>query len=121
MHDNFIAGSMAVTMEQGADYQDIPWKINAQDNEVAVIHMLGVNPEYQRMGVGERLIDEAIRLATERGKKAVRLDALATNVPAQHLYLKKRFEYIEKKNLYAENTGWTDFFFYEMCITVEEK
>lgn len=116
MSGSNVAGSMAITMEQGEDYHDIHWNIENGDDEVAVIHMLGVNPAYQKIGVGELLIDEAIRLAKDCGKKAIRLDALATNIPAQHLYTKKGFQYIDKKNLYAENTGWTDFYFYELGL-----
>ena len=65
-------------------------------------------------GLGERLIEEAILIARKAGKKALRLDALASNTPAHRLYAKKGFAYRGKKNLYAENTGWTDFFFFEL-------
>ena len=40
-------------------------------------------------------------------------DELATNTPAHKLYQRLGFEYRGKQNLYAENTGWTDFFFLE--------
>ena len=56
---------------------------------------------------------EAIELAKAKCMKAIRLDALATNTPAHKLYESQGFEYRGKQNLYAENTGWTDFFFFE--------
>ena len=62
------------------------------------------------------MIEWALELARKQGKKAVRLDALASNVPAQHLYLNKGFVYCGMRNQYAENTGWTDFYFYEKLI-----
>lgn len=111
-----IAGAMAVTMSQGEDYHNIDWNINATDEEVAVIHILGVTPEYQGKGVGKQMIDEVIHLAKDSRKRVVRLDALATNTPAQQLYQGKGFSYCGKVNLYAENTGWTDFFFYEYVL-----
>ncbi len=56
----------------------------------------------------------SIRLATSAGKKSIRLDALASNTPAHRLYERLGFEYRGKQHLYAENTGWTDFFFFEL-------
>ena len=59
------------------------------------------------------MIRQAVSLAKRGGMKAVRLDALATNTPAHRVYERLGFEYRGKQNLYAENTGWTDFLFYE--------
>lgn len=114
--NDIIAGVVAITLEQEEDYHEITWGIEAKDAEVAVIHILGVNPECQKQGVGTRLIAEALELARTQGKKAVRLDALASNTPAQHMYCKNGFIYRGKRNQYAENTGWTDFYFYEYII-----
>ena len=46
--------------------------------------------------------------------KAIRLDALASNTPAHKIYKSLGFEYKGKQYLYAENTGWTDFYFFEL-------
>lgn len=115
IHDR-IAGALAVTMEQEDDYHEITWGIEAKDAEVAAIHILGVNPEYQKQGIGTRMIEGALELARTQGKKVVRLDALASNIPAQHMYQKSGFIYRGKRNQYAGNTGWTDFYFYEYIL-----
>ena len=108
-----IIGAMAVTMYQGEDYNAIEWSKDATDNEVAVIHILAVSPEKQGCGIGSGMVREAILLAKSKGMKAIRLDALATNRPAHKIYKRLGFEYRGKQNLYAENTGWTDFYFFE--------
>jgi len=108
-----IVGAMAVTMYQGEDYHAIDWSGNVADDEVAVIHILAVSPDKQGAGIGSEMICEAIRLAESQGMKAIRLDALATNTPAHKIYERLGFEYRGKQHLYAENTGWTDFFFFE--------
>lgn len=41
---------------------------------------------------------------------------LASNTPARRMYERLGFEYRGKQNLYAENTGWTDFLFYEFSV-----
>lgn len=108
-----IIGAMALTMYQGEDYHAIEWSRSVADNEVAVIHILAVSPNRQGSGIGSEMIREAILLAEKKGMKAIRLDALATNTPAHKIYERLGFEYRGKQHLYAENTGWTDFYFFE--------
>ena len=116
-----VAGMTAITMYQGEDYHAVIWSQNLKDDEVASLHILTVAPEYQGKGVAKSMMEEVISLARERGKKAIRLDALASNIPAQHLYEKLGFEYRGKQNLYAENTGWTDFLYYELPLCRESE
>ena len=111
--DNVIVGAMAVTMYQEEDYHAIEWLQQVADDKAAVIHILAVNPDYQSKGIGSEMVCEAIRLAKENGMQAVRLDALASNTPAHKMYARLGFEYRGKQHLYAENTGWTDFYFFE--------
>ena len=60
-----------------------------------------------------RMPDMAVYARWSKGMKAVRLDALASNKPAHRIYERLGFEYRGKQHLYAENTGWTDFYFFE--------
>lgn len=108
-----IVGAMAVTMYQGAYYHAIEWIQQVEDTKVAVIHILAVSPDAQGKGVGSEMIREAISLARTNGMKAIRLDALASNTPALKIYKALGFEFRGQQHLYAENTGWTDFYFYE--------
>ena len=108
-----IVGAMAITMYQGEDYHAIEWTQQVDDNKVAVIHILAVSPDSQGKGIGSEMIREAIRMAESKGMQAVRLDALASNTPAHKIYKCLGFDYRGKQHLYAENTGWTDFYFYE--------
>ena len=111
--DDVILGAVVVTMFQGEDYHAIKWVQDVADDEVAVIHMLAVSPDCQGQGIGAEMVKAAIRLAQDHGMKAVRLDALASNTPGHRLYERLGFEYRGKQRLYAENTGWTDFYFFE--------
>ena len=111
--DKTIVAAMSVTMSQGEDYHSIDWSLELKDDEVAVVHILCVNPDYQKQGIGKRMIEESICLAEREGKKTIRLDALASNTPAHRMYKSMGFQLRGKQNLYAENTGWTDFLFFE--------
>ena len=109
-----IIAAMAVTMYQGEDYHAIEWNQQVADNKVAVIHILAVSPGKQGEGIGSKMIREAIHLAKANGMQAIRLDALASNSPAHKLYERLGCEYRGQQHLYAENTGWTDFYFFEL-------
>ena len=45
------------------------------------------------------MMAEIISLAMEKGKKAIRLDTLVSNIPAQHMYEELGFAYRGKQNL----------------------
>ena len=72
------------------------------------------NSKYERLS---KEIQEAIKLSAKNGKKALRLETLKSNLPAQHMYDKAGFSYRGEQYLYAENTGWTDFLYYEKTIS----
>ena len=112
--EKVIVGAVAVTMYQGEDYHAIEWSQQVADDKAAVIHILAVSPDYQGKGIGSEMVREAINLAKEKGMQAIRLDALASNTPAHRMYERLGFEYRGKQHLYAENTAWTDFYFFEL-------
>lgn len=112
--EKIIVGAVAVTMYQGEDYHAIEWSQQVADDKAAVIHILAVSPDYQGKGIGSEMVREAINLAKEKDMWAIRLDALASNTPAHRMYKRLGFEYRGKQHLYAENTGWTDFYFFEL-------
>lgn len=114
--DGRIAGLIAVTMYQGEEYHSINWRTDCGDDEVASLHILAVAPEYQGKGISGQMMEAVIDLIRNRGRKTVRLDVLSTNAPAQHLYESMGFEYCGKQNLYAANTGYTDFLYYELHL-----
>ena len=63
--------------------------------------------------MGIQLINQIEKLSKNNGKKAVRLDVLKSNIPAQKMYERAGYSLRGEQKLYAENTGITDFLFYE--------
>lgn len=111
-----INAAVAVVPSQGEDYHDIEWSLSLEDNEVATIHILCVNPKVQKQGVAREVMEQIINHVRSIDKKAVRLDALSCNIPAQHLYESLGFECRGKQKWYACNVGWTDFLLYELKV-----
>lgn len=95
---------------------DNPWGAALEDDQVATVHMLGVNPEMQGQGIAHRAVEAAILKARKMGKKAVRLDALSCNLPAQKLYRSLGFAEVGTARWQSVNLGWTDFVLYEYFL-----
>ena len=113
MNGNEIAGMVAVVMHQDDNYKTVPWQVDLRNDEVATIHILAICPEYQGRSLGIQLINQIEKLSKNNGKKAVRLDVLKSNIPAKKMYERAGYSLRGEQKLYAENTGITDFLFYE--------
>ena len=115
-----VIGAVAVTNGQSEEYRKIHWTVKIKDQEAAVVHLLMIVPEYQGQGVATAALDEIIKLAVAKKKKAVRLDAIGTNVPAQKLYEKYGFVNCGTAQEYYESTGETEFIFYEYVLAEQQ-
>ena len=62
------------------------------------------------------MVRKAIELARETGMKAIRLDVLENNYPAENLYIGFGFQYRDTLKMYYEDTGWTNFKLFEYVI-----
>lgn len=111
-----IASALAVTPYQTEDYHNTEWAVSIADEEAAVVHILCVNPEMQRQGIGAETMSLVKKLARDMNKKAVRLDALSCNVPAHKLYESLGFVNRGTERWFAENVGWMDFFLFEFVL-----
>lgn len=114
--DGAIAGAMVINHQCTPGYETIAWGVRAEAAEVSVIHALGTAPARQGKGLAREMVREAISLARERGQKAIRLDVLSGNVPAQKLYTGAGFQYRDTIKLFYEDTGLTDFLLYELVL-----
>ena len=111
-----ITAAVAITLCQTDDYHGIDWQAALKDDEVAVVHILAVNPRFRNSGCAKAIMREVISLAKGKGLKAVRLDALACNIPAHRLYESLGFRKRDVRHWYAENTGWFDFYLFEYLL-----
>lgn len=114
-----IVAAGAVTLYQNEDYNSINWTLNISGTEVAVIHVLCVDPKCQKRGIAKKFMQAISCFVAEKGKKALRLDALCCNKPAHKLYDSLGFRKIDVRNCYATNTGWIDFYYYEKHLQTE--
>lgn len=110
------AAGMVVTQGTDKTYGNPPWRVDAPDEETAVIHTLGVSPNFSGRGLALEMIRGAVDLARERGWRALRLDVLDSNTAAQRLYRRAGFAYICTKKIFYESVGLADFLLYEYAV-----
>ncbi|MDD8048466.1 MAG: GNAT family N-acetyltransferase [Thomasclavelia sp.] len=116
LDNNKIIAGVGLTMFQTEEYHNIKWDKELKDNEVLVVHILGISPKHQNQGLASTIIDDIKLVAKENKMKAIRLDALESNKPAHHVYLNNGFKYHGLQNLYACNVGDTNFYYFEYLL-----
>lgn len=111
-----IAGAMVLNHEYNESYKNYSWRTAADDSEILVIHALGVHPDFQGKGYAKAMVQKAISIAGETAMKAIRLDVLDGNLPAEHLYQGFGFQHLTTMPMYYEDTGWTSFKLFEYVL-----
>ena len=111
-----LAAGMIITQGTDKTYGNPPWRVDAADGETAVIHTLGVSPDFSGRGLAWEMLLGGVELAREKGWKALRLDVLECNTPARRLYERAGFVYIETKEIWYESTGLANFLLYEYAV-----
>jgi len=113
VEDGQIIACMALNHDFNESYNEFDWPTKASKDEVYVIHMLGVHPDHGRKGVAKEMVRYAIDKAKLEKAKAIRLDVLKGNFPANKLYEYFGFKKLYTLPMYYPDTGWTDFELYE--------
>lgn len=108
--------SVVLNSSWNEGYDVIKWGVECSRDEVIVPHILAVNPNAHRIGVGKKVVKDIIDFARSSGKKTIRLDVLSGNIAAEHLYTSMGFRYVISKDMYYEDTGWMEFILYEYLL-----
>ncbi|MBQ3265823.1 MAG: GNAT family N-acetyltransferase [Ruminococcus sp.] len=94
-----IVGALMLSEDPEGYYEAGEWSCELDPGEYLTIHLFAVHPDMPRTGIGSFMLKECIRIARDRGYKAIRLDTVPDNHPANGLYLKHGFTYAGTKDL----------------------
>ena len=111
-----LVAAMALTSCDDEQYADMVWPSGVHGDDASVIHLLAIHPSMRGMHLGSALVQEAIRLAREMGKKAIHLDVYPGNLAASRIYLSEGFSYVGMYESYYEDTGTMAFEMYEYVL-----
>lgn len=87
-----IAGAVAIC-ESGECDEKMQWKDNGA--KALYLFRLGVNVDYKGKGIGNVLVQEAMKSIKKRGVNYLRLFVVIDNVPAINLYERNGFYRVE--------------------------
>jgi ribosomal protein S18 acetylase RimI-like enzyme len=116
LENNQIVAAMVLKHQCNDGYKEFHWQTQATKEEVTVIHALGVHPSQSGKGYAKAMVRKAFEFAAAHHQKALRLDVLSGNVPAEKLYRKMGFQYMDTLQMYYEDTGWTNYELYEYVL-----
>ncbi len=89
-----IIGSAIINQIQFDFYADAPWKYEAPDDQVCVLHTLMISPAEFGKGYAGTFLDFYEKFAREHGCLELRMDTNARNIPARTMYGKRGYEEI---------------------------
>jgi ribosomal-protein-alanine N-acetyltransferase len=98
--DCLLAGYTCIVVER-ADTITGYGILSVAAGEAHVLNLC-VDPEYRRLGYGDRLLDEMLRRAKAASVKEVFLEVRPSNVNALSLYRKKGFRQIAHRRAYYQ-------------------
>lgn len=98
-------------------YDTVQWQIEAERDEIMVLHALRVHPNYAGRGHSKALIEHAIQTAKAHRRKAIRLDCIEGNDIPQKMYLSFGFRYIDSVEItYADIGVPRNFLVFELLL-----
>lgn len=97
--DHHIVGCVTLNEIPTANYNEITWKVKATESEVLYIHGFAIHPSYNGQGLGSQLLHEVKKHAERNGRQSIRLDVFHKNIPAENLYHKNGFLYVNTVNI----------------------
>lgn len=116
IEDEKIIGASVINHNCNESYAKTKWDVAASENEVMIIHLLCILPEYGGRGFGTQLMQFLQKHAADNSQKAIRLDVMEESLPAIKLYESAGFKRIETLCMFYESTGWSNFIMYEYKI-----
>lgn len=111
-----VAGAVVLDHHAPEAYGAAQWAVEADLEEVLVVHVLGVAPDFLRRGVASFLVEASLDLARQQRCRAVRLDAYVENIPARELYTRHGFTDLGLHTVRYEGTDLSRFHLFERVL-----
>lgn len=114
--DSEIVSSIVINHKPSKGYDQVKWKIDDDYENIYVVHLVAVKHGHGNKGIAKKMLKYVFDLAKEKSIKSVRLSIMENNVPAEKVYKKLEFEYIDTITIQADERGLKTFNLYEKLI-----
>lgn len=99
-----IICAAAVSLHEEEDYKKGKWIRKLKDDEIAVLHLFAVHPDYRGKGYAQKILKEIIS-ECEQYVMAIHLDVVKGNLPAMKTYEKAGFIHVDEIEMFYVDTG----------------
>ena len=114
--DNEIIASVVLNNEFDPNYENIDWIIDAESDEVTVIHTFAIASKFAGKGIGREIFNQIKDNAIKNNQRSIRIDIIDGNIGAQKFFEKFGFEYIDTAQIFHEAVGLEKFHLYEYVL-----
>lgn len=114
--DSEIVSSIVINHKANEGYENIKWKIDDDYDNIYVVHLVAVKHGHGNKGIAKKMLSYVFDLAKENSIKSVRLSIMENNVPAERVYKKLDFEYVDTMTVDLADRGVKTFNLYERII-----
>lgn len=114
--DGRLAAAMAVTAGEDEMYLGSPWPLEAAPDQIAVLHLFAVHPDFRGRGAALEMLAALFDRARARGFRAVHLDVAQGNLAAEKLYLKAGFAFAGTRRVHYDDLGDTTVRLFEYAL-----
>lgn len=115
-NDNDIIASVVLNNRFDPEYEGIDWTVDANPQEICIIHAFAVASDYAGRGIGKEIFSQITDNALKNNRKAIRLDIIDGNVGAQKVFKGFGFEYITTVEIFHYAVGLERFHLYEYSL-----
>ena len=111
-----VTASVVLNNRFDPEYEGINWNVDAQSDEITIIHTFAVDSNFTGKGIGKEIFNQIKENAIENYKKAIRVDIIDGNIGAQNVFEKFGFKYIDTVELFHKAVGLEKFHLYEIPL-----
>lgn len=106
LEEGQVAATAVLNRWQLPEYALIPWRFQAPEDQVMVIHTLCVPPSRSRRGLARGFVSFAEGLGRDMGCRVMRLDTYQGNAPAAALYPALGYRLAGSALFHFQNVIW---------------
>ena len=112
VNNNCIIGVVVLSEIKDDEYKNVKWLTSRNRN--LYIHRLAVDPNFQRKGYAQKLMNFAENYAKKHHFNSIRLDTFSQNKRNQNFYEKRNYEKLE--SIYFPKQSTHPFYCYEKIL-----
>ena len=114
--ENKIVGTFILSHKPEDGYKNVTWLTENDYSRIYVLYTFAVHPGYLQQGFGMEILKYVEKLAEKEHCISIRLDVAKGNIPAEKLYQKNGYKFIDTISLGYEEYGLPWFNLYEKVL-----